>query len=1211
MKKLLSLLLAIVMMIGVFAVIPVSADEYTEITPNTDFVYNDVKIRFDVVEGHTDSFARILPNGTIEFQIANGDMLWFPDVKVGETSKVVATLTPVETMPAFSGMAYSVKPNDTGRWDFAMVSVLKTAGRRRITNATFENLSKSPTSGDNGNGGNDRAVDQDFSSAEKADGSAWANISYNKNQWDAGKTLSFVADKDGKQVNCVWTSPEYGMLTSSTYDIAEKYPWDGAVGFTVVWQNHGEKHHLILNAMSVLRPSAGANSNGNFYFGDATKQAEYSGLPIVMAGGEIQSLPYTMQKNTEITIDGVKLRFDSYYNHSEKDTKVTINTDGTITARLADGDLLWMPDVKVDATSTIHTEVMFTDTNCGGDHITDYSECHGFGPVWNVTATEQWGLEANMDTDQVVTAAFRSNNDATTTDSYLSIGQLSAARARGESHLREATWIINPDYPECAGFVDVKAAKNGAFGNRIGYNSEASAWDEVLGTTVSFADGKITAKAADVTGLTVATAVYEGADAADYSTGAVGFMMCHAKWDSVYEYTFRSFVVKSALIGEGHKDVCLVGGKNYTEPQENRSTLLIDESTIEIETGIAFFTWRIALTDYTPDGAKLVMKKNGTTVNTVELSTLTPDTNGISMLEYHITCETETDVLTLCLEVEGVLVEGSDSTYAYGEEYAKNSGEVQPPIASENLNCVAYAFDFTDIDMELVPGKNNVGGHTWTYIKNSEDGSAVIKDGKLTFKGSKNDMILFDDLNLNKTNFKMAYDLTYLDTPTTGMWDNYGDDWAKWSEWDAWFGTLVHLSDAATDGSRTAFVQSISPKAPRMMSGTFAQGGGFTVGKTTALGSTTEVDDICSYDCYSAVSAPATGGNDVTYVNARMLGNNVPVTQNVYVGCTGSGYGKIGMTALDNDNGKCYTNMRSQGQSFTNDKRVGKIGFVCSEEAVTVVVDNLEIKVHSTSNMTVDGQAFPIWGGNEIKVESLGRDGNKVIYADFGTDGLKYPGYAFTPNRLTNITTKQVNIISRKATAVAQTGLKWKFEIDKAGYEALRNDPNVKSVKVGMLVVPTVVTAEADGVNRAAQTAAGDAARDLDITASGALDLDVYVFEGIRDIAKDERNTSFSGVGYIQVTMQDDTVVEHFAEFDIAKHAWSLASIVGTFDDEREDTTTAPEGNTTAPINGTTAAPADESKGGCKSTVSGFAMLSVIALAGVACVGTFDGKKKH
>ena len=390
-RRILSLILATLMLAGLVAVaIPVSADEPVEITPNTNFEYNGIVYRFDVVEGHTSSFARILPDGTVEFQISNGDMLWFPGVTMGENSKVQATLTPVETMPAFSGMAYSVVPNESGRWDFAMVSVLKTAGRRRITNATYAKLS-SVSGSDYGNGGNDRVVDANFTAAEKAEGSAWYQISNsNHNQWDAGKTLSFVAERDGSDVTCIWTSPEYGMLTSSTYSISEKYPWNGSVGFTVVWQGGaGEAHHAILNAMSVLKAKTGANTNGNFYVGDATKEAEYCGLPIVRVDGVAQKLPYTMQKNTEVTVDGIKLRFDSYYDHGSKDTGVVFNADGTITARLVEGDLLWMPDVKVDATSTIHTEAKLTGTNAGGDNIPDYSELHGFGPVWNVTAEEQ------------------------------------------------------------------------------------------------------------------------------------------------------------------------------------------------------------------------------------------------------------------------------------------------------------------------------------------------------------------------------------------------------------------------------------------------------------------------------------------------------------------------------------------------------------------------------------------------------------------------------------------------------------------------------------------------------------------------------------------------------------------------------------------------------------------------------------------------------
>ncbi|MBQ3639424.1 MAG: hypothetical protein II955_02770 [Clostridia bacterium] len=178
--------------------------------------------------------------------------------------------------------------------------------------------------------------------------------------------------------------------------------------------------------------------------------------------------------------------------------------------------------------------------------------------------------------------------------------------------------------------------------------------------------------------------------------------------------------------------------------------------------------------------------------------------------------------------------------------------------------------------------------------------------------------------------------------------------------------------------------------------------------------------------------------------------------------------------------------------------------------------------------------------------------------------------------------------------------MKWKFEIDKAGLDALLADPNVASVKVGMLIIPTTFANE--GINRATFALAGSQGIDLDITASKTLDDTVYVFNGVREIAKNERTVSYSAVGYIQVTMKDEHVVEQIADFSVGKHSNNLISLVASFDDEQEPTTDAPEGDvTTAPGEDVTTTAPKKTKKGCKSTVAGFAMIAVLTLAGASC----------
>ena len=107
-QKLIAFMIAAVMLASLVTVaIPIGAAEatgYTEITPNTDFVHNGVTYRFDVREGNTDSYARINDDGSIEFKYAYGDILWFPEVKMTDTSALHAEVTSIAHDSDSSGM---------------------------------------------------------------------------------------------------------------------------------------------------------------------------------------------------------------------------------------------------------------------------------------------------------------------------------------------------------------------------------------------------------------------------------------------------------------------------------------------------------------------------------------------------------------------------------------------------------------------------------------------------------------------------------------------------------------------------------------------------------------------------------------------------------------------------------------------------------------------------------------------------------------------------------------------------------------------------------------------------------------------------------------------------------------------------------------------------------------------------------------------------
>ena len=126
-----------------------------------------------------------------------------------------------------------------------------------------------------------------------------------------------------------------------------------------------------------------------------------------------------------------------------------------------------------------------------------------------------------------------------------------------------------------------------------------------------------------------------------------------------------------------------------------------------------------------------------------------------------------------------------------------------------------------------------------------------------------------------------------------------------------------------------------------------------------------------------------------------------------------------------------------------------------------------------------------------------------------------------------------------------------------------------------------------------------------------------YTFEGVRTIAKAERDTSYSGVGYLKITMQDDTVVYVYSDYVKRNHAFALSDLVEMFHDVEDDTPNqgTDSANTQTNENNGTSSPDDTAetakakKKGCGSTVLGAGAVMMVAILGSACV--FTRKKKE
>ena len=279
------------------------------------------------------------------------------------------------------------------------------------------------------------------------------------------------------------------------------------------------------------------------------------------------------------------------------------------------------------------------------------------------------------------------------------------------------------------------------------------------------------------------------------------------------------------------------------------------------------------------------------------------------------------------------------------------------------------------------------------------------------------------------------------------------------------------------------------------------------------------------------------------------------------------------------------------------DKRVGKLGFVCGESRVSVIVDDLVIKTKGKS-VTVDGEATQIPADGEMNVSALQKADKKLIYASVD-NALKYAGDTFTATRLTQINTTQISFNTKKLVADGQTGLKWVTEINKADYEKLLADSNISKVEVGTVVVTTANAKDGITLENAQSNIAGTA----------TLNGDVYSFEGILAIDKAARDTSYSGIGYVKVTMTDGKEVVVYSDYIARNHAFALSDLVEEFTDDETET-----GNNAGADTGSNDATSEtqgtnEEENGCGSSVAGIGI--VLAVTGMAAFAVTRKSKEN
>ena len=474
-----------------------------------------------------------------------------------------------------------------------------------------------------------------------------------------------------------------------------------------------------------------------------------------------------------------------------------------------------------------------------------------------------------------------------------------------------------------------------------------------------------------------------------------------------------------------------------------------------------------------------------------------------------------------------------------------------------------------------VPGENIVNGQRWLYIRNSTDGVARISDGKLYISGNSYDRILFLDQVYDHINYRFSMSVNYTEAPEKATVENEQKIGA-----DGYVGGIFNLQEADGSGDRNAVITAITPDNLYLKQVIFKEDG--TIQPKDERGDCpigTKAEDNLWSQYWSAVQ-PGSTFYLYTYsgISGFSNGNFCSIPRDMSLNSKGWG--------------NCY--------GVSKDYRTGVMGIFLGEGQASAYIDDIQVEVAGTL-IKVDGEDFPIWGDGEISIADLQRKGEKLLYAI--VDGVvKLPNETINATRKTKITTAQVTLSTRKVVAVGETGLKWRTEIGKADYDRLKSDENVKSIQLGTVVVPTSMisaglTRETSGVSDIAAASEWSATSET-----------TYTFEGVRSVAKAERDISYSGIGYLTVIMQDDTAFTVYADYVTRNHAYALSDLVSEFHDTEDEPASASDQQGTTPagndpvVQNETIPEQSGKKKGCGSTVGTSAFFLLIALSGMCVV---------
>ena len=213
---------------------------------------------------------------------------------------------------------------------------------------------------------------------------------------------------------------------------------------------------------------------------------------------------------------------------------------------------------------------------------------------------------------------------------------------------------------------------------------------------------------------------------------------------------------------------------------------------------------------------------------------------------------------------------------------------------------------------------------------------------------------------------------------------------------------------------------------------------------------------------------------------------------------------------------KCNKNVGA----YVNDENAEKYSYID--------VDNVSVKLLPEVEITVNGEKKSVYDLSRV---SLASEGKSFLYASVRTaDGdsyITYEDFVIAEEGLV-IDAFSLDFSAHSATMRldGKKGLRFVTKIGADDYEALKNDANIKSIRLGTLIIPSLYIGMSPQ-NLLPENFRGSKMLDFPMTEehwyTGAV-LNGYhlMAASIVDIQEKNYNYQFSGIGYMEIVMNDE-----------------------------------------------------------------------------------------